>query len=31
VGELKNFTAHRDRMMSRPAVQRVVADEGVKV
>jgi glutathione S-transferase len=31
VAELKNFTAHRDRMLSRPAVQRVVADEGVKV
>jgi glutathione S-transferase len=31
VGELKNYTAHRDRMMSRPAVQRVVADEGLKV
>jgi glutathione S-transferase len=31
VAELKNYTAHRDRMMSRPAVQRVVADEGLKV
>jgi glutathione S-transferase len=31
VGEMRNFTAHRDRMMSRPAVQRVVADEGVKI
>jgi glutathione S-transferase len=31
VGELKNYTAHRDRMMSRPAVQRVVADEDLKV
>jgi glutathione S-transferase len=31
VAELKNYTAHRDRMMSRPSVQRVVADEGVKV
>ena len=31
VAEMKNFTAHRNRMMSRPAVQRVVADEGVKV
>ena len=31
VAELKSFTAHRNRMMSRPAVQRVVAEEGVKV
>jgi glutathione S-transferase len=31
VAALKSFTAHRDRMMSRPAVQRVVAEEGVKV
>ena len=31
VAELKNYTAHRDRMMFRPAVQRVVADEGLKV
>jgi glutathione S-transferase len=31
VSELKHFTAHRDRMMSRPAVQRIVAEEGVKV
>ena len=31
VADMKNFTAHRNRMMSRPAVQRVVADEGVKV
>ena len=30
-GELKNYTAHRDRMLARPAVQRVVADEGIKV
>jgi len=31
VGELKNYTAHKDRMLARPAVQRVVADENVKV
>ena len=31
MGELKNFTAAKDRMLKRPAVQRVVADEGVKV
>jgi glutathione S-transferase len=29
--ELKNYTALRDRMLKRQAVQRVVADEGVKV
>ena len=29
--ELKNYTAHKDRMLKRPAVQRVVADEGLKV
>jgi glutathione S-transferase len=27
VRDLKNYTAHRDRMLARPAVQRVVADE----
>jgi glutathione S-transferase len=31
VGELKSYTAHRDRMMARPAVQSVVADENLKV
>jgi glutathione S-transferase len=31
VGELRHYTAHRDRMLARPAVQRVVADEGLKV
>ena len=31
VGELKNYTALKDRMLKRPAVQRVVADEKVKV
>ena len=30
MGELKNYTAHRDRMLARPAVQRVVADEKIK-
>lgn len=31
VAELKNFTAHKDRMLKRPAVQRVVEDEKIKV
>jgi glutathione S-transferase len=31
MGELKNYTAFKDRMMQRPAVQRVAADEKVKV
>jgi glutathione S-transferase len=31
VGELKNYTAFKDRMLARPAVQRVVEDEKVKV
>lgn len=31
VAELKNYTAAKDRMVKRPAVQRVVADEGVKL
>ena len=31
MGELKNYTAHKDRMMKREAVQRVAADEKVKV
>ena len=31
MGELKNYTAHKDRMLARPAVQRVVEDEKVKV
>ena len=29
--ELKNYTAMKDRMLKRPAVQRVLADEGVKL
>jgi glutathione S-transferase len=31
VAELKNYTAFKDRMLKRPAVQRVLADEGVKL
>jgi glutathione S-transferase len=31
MGELANYTAHKDRMLARPAVQRVVADENVKL
>jgi len=31
MSELKHFTAHKDRMLARPAVQRIVADENVKV
>jgi glutathione S-transferase len=31
VAELKNYTALKDRMAKRAAVQRVVADEGVKL
>ena len=31
VAELKNYTALKDRMTKRPAVQRVLADEGVKL
>jgi glutathione S-transferase len=31
VGEMKNFTAFRDRMLQRPAVRRIVEDEKVKV
>jgi glutathione S-transferase len=31
MGELKNYTAFKDRMMKRPATQRVVEDEKVKV
>jgi hypothetical protein len=30
VGELKNYTGLKERMVKRPAVQRVMADEGVK-
>ena len=31
MGELKSYTAFKDRMLQRPAVQRVVEDEKVKV
>jgi glutathione S-transferase len=31
MGELKSYTAFKDRMLKRPAVARVVADEKVKV
>jgi len=31
MGELKNYTAFKDRMMKRPAVQKVAEDEKVKV
>jgi glutathione S-transferase len=31
VGELKNYTAHKDRMLARPAVRRVVEQEKVKI
>jgi glutathione S-transferase len=31
MAELKNFGAHKDRMLQRPAVKRVVEDEKVKV
>ena len=31
MAEMKNYTAHKDRMLARPAVRRVVEDEKVKV
>jgi glutathione S-transferase len=31
MAELKHYSAFKDRMLTRPAVQRVVADEGVKL
>jgi glutathione S-transferase len=31
MAELKSYTAHKDRMLARPAVQRVVEDEKTKV
>jgi glutathione S-transferase len=31
MGEMKNYTAFKDRMLQRPAVQRVVADEKISV
>ena len=31
VGDLKNYTAHKERMLARPAVRRITEDEKVKV
>jgi hypothetical protein len=31
MAELKNYAAHKDRLLKRPAAARVVADEKVKV
>ena len=31
VAELKNYTAHKERMLARPAVRRITEDEKVKV
>jgi len=31
MAELKNYGVFKDRMVKRPAVQRVMADEGVKL
>ena len=31
MGELKNYTAHKERMVKRPAAQRVLEDEKIKV
>jgi glutathione S-transferase len=31
IGDLKHYTAFKDRMLARPAVQRTLADEGIKV
>jgi glutathione S-transferase len=31
MAELENYTAHKDRMLARPAVKRVVEDENVKI
>jgi glutathione S-transferase len=31
MGELKNYTAHKDRMLQKAATQRVVEDENIKV
>ncbi len=31
MAELKHYSAFKDRMLKRPAVQRVVADEGIKL
>ena len=31
MGELKNYTAFKDRMVKRPGVQKVLEDEKIKV
>jgi glutathione S-transferase len=31
VAELRNYTAHKERMLARPAVRRIIEDEKVKV
>jgi hypothetical protein len=31
MGEMKNYTAFKDRMLKRPAVKKVVENEKVKV
>ena len=31
MGELKNYTAFKDRMLQRPAVAKVLAEEKIKV
>jgi hypothetical protein len=31
MGEMKNYTAFKDRMLKRPAVARVVENEKIKV
>jgi glutathione S-transferase len=31
MAELKNYAAHKERMLARPAVRRIVEDEKVKV
>ena len=31
MAELKNYGSFKDRMVKRPAVQRVMADEGIKL
>src|SRR5437879_62110 len=31
MAEMKNYTAHKDRMLARPAVRRIVEDEKIKV
>jgi hypothetical protein len=31
MADLKNYTAHKERMLARPAVHRIVEDEKIKV